>query len=135
MKHTAREATDRVSLLPAFRALVMLQQLFVAGNHIAMLTTFDALASLPALVEISVARNPVAALANCEEHLIRCLRQLQSIDGKVISQPHRQSATMHAAKQRLEMLEQQVRATLHICLLPYIHTTQSMCITSQSSDG
>jgi hypothetical protein len=86
----------------------MLQELCVAGNQIGMLTSFDALASLPALTDISVSRNPVSALAICEENLLARLRQLKSIDGKAVSQHQRQAATMQAAKRRLEQLEQQV---------------------------
>jgi hypothetical protein len=105
---------------PSFRSLVMLRQLFVAGNQITKLTTFEALASLPALVEISIARNPVCSHTSgssggdtlgslsSEEYLISQLRQLQCIDGRAISHDHRQSVLMQAAKQKLLQLEEQV---------------------------
>ena len=86
----------------------MLRQLFIAGNQIAELNNFDRLSSLPALVEISVARNPVSDLANLHEHIISQFRQLQTIDGTSITQRQRQSAAMLAAKRRLDLLEEQV---------------------------
>jgi len=98
-----------VEVIPAgFRSLVMLQQLLIAGNRINALKAFDVLASLPALVEISIARNPVSSLANCEEFLISRLRLLLTIDGKEVSHQQRQTITMQAAKRRLEDLEEQI---------------------------
>ena len=86
----------------------MLRQLYIAGNQIAKLTDFDRLSSPPALVEISVARNPVSDRGNIHEHIISHFRQLQTIDGVAITQRQRQSAVMIAARRRLDLLEEQV---------------------------
>ena len=92
----------------AFRRLVMLKQLFVAGNRIPDLATFESLAPLPTLTEISIGRNPACELPHCEEHLIAHLRQLDCIDGQAITPQHRQAVVVQAAKRRLALLEEQL---------------------------
>ena len=107
---TKLDLSDNVleAIPSGFRRLVMLKQLLVAGNRIPDLATFESLAPLPTLTEISIARNPACGLPHCEEHLIAHLRQLDCIDGQAITPQHRQTVVVQAAKRRLALLEEQL---------------------------
>ena len=91
-------SNNRIKELPAVvNNLAMLRILLLSRNRISFLTSFDALTSLPSLVEISVAGNPVCRLVNCKEHILGVLRHVKIIDGTPVLETQRQSATIQSA--------------------------------------
>ena len=91
-------SNNRIKELPAVvNNLAMLRILLLSRNRISFLTTFDVLTSLPSLVEISVAGNPVCRLVNCQEHILGVLRHVKIIDGTPVLETQRQSATIQSA--------------------------------------
>eukprot|EP00960_Hanusia_phi_P042988 755806-Hanusia_phi.AAC.2 len=91
-------SNNKIKELPTvMNNLAMLRTLLLSRNRISFLTSFDALAALPSLAEISVAGNPVCRLVNCKEYILGVLRHLKIMDGTTVLETQRQTAAIQSA--------------------------------------